>query len=87
MSRYLLKKANFSETAEEQYRQQVGAGPNYALGASDRHFDPEKSEALKAIKAGEADEFGHTFNKKIVEAETPHVPPPQVWYNPLLRIL
>ncbi|VDK52253.1 unnamed protein product, partial [Gongylonema pulchrum] len=68
------------ETAEEQYRQQVGTGPGFILGASDRHFDPEKSETLKAIKAGEADDFGRNFNRKIVEAEAPHVPPPQEPY-------
>ncbi|CAG9540364.1 unnamed protein product [Cercopithifilaria johnstoni] len=68
------------EAAEEQYKQQVGAGPDHALGASDRHFNPEISETLKVIRAGENDTFGQHFNELITQAETPHIPPPQEPY-------
>ncbi|EFO12590.1 hypothetical protein LOAG_15943 [Loa loa] len=70
--------AYFSEAAEEQYKQQIGAGPDHALGASDRHFNPETSETLKVIRAGENDTFGQHFNELIAQAEIPHIPPPQV---------
>ncbi|KAM3725300.1 DNA ligase [Dirofilaria immitis] len=68
------------EAAEEQYKQQVGAGPDHALGARDRHFNPEISETLKAIQAGENDTFGQHFNELIAQAEIPHIPPPQEPY-------
>lgn len=71
----------FSEAAEEQYKQQIGSGPDHALGASDRHFNPEISETLKAIKAGDNDTFGQHFNELIAQAEIPHIPPPQVLAN------
>lgn len=71
----------FSETAEEQYKQQIGEGPDQELGASDRHFNPEISETLKIIRAGENDTFGQHFSELIAKAETPNVPPPQVWFN------
>ncbi|VBB34518.1 unnamed protein product [Acanthocheilonema viteae] len=70
----------YSEAAEEQYKQQVGAGPDHALGASDRHFNPEISETLKVIRAGENDTFGQHFNEMIAQAEIPHIPPPQEPY-------
>ncbi|VDM96568.1 unnamed protein product [Thelazia callipaeda] len=69
--------ANFSEAAEEQYKLQVGTGPDHALGASDRYFDPSKSETLKAIIANNEDNFGQHFKEQIMEAEIPHVPPPE----------
>uniref|UniRef100_A0A8R1TTA2 ZM domain-containing protein n=1 Tax=Onchocerca volvulus TaxID=6282 RepID=A0A8R1TTA2_ONCVO len=68
------------EAAEEQYKQQIGAGPDHALGASDRHFNPEMSETLKAIRAGENDTFGQHFNEMIAQAEIPHIPPAQEPY-------
>lgn len=61
------------ESAEEQYKQQIGAGPDIPLGTGDKHFDPEKSETLKAIRAGEDDSFGKTFFEKIAQAEAPKV--------------
>ncbi|VDN92433.1 unnamed protein product [Brugia pahangi] len=69
-----------SEAAEEQYKQQVGAGPDHALGANDRHFNPEVSETLKVIRAGENDTFGQHFNELIAQAEIPHIPPSQEPY-------
>uniref|UniRef100_A0A0N5A9N4 ZM domain-containing protein n=1 Tax=Syphacia muris TaxID=451379 RepID=A0A0N5A9N4_9BILA len=63
----------FRESAEEQYKQQTGAGPDVPLGVGDKHFDPEKSETLKAIRAGEDDSFGKTFYEKIAQAEAPKV--------------
>ncbi|VIO87692.1 conserved hypothetical protein [Brugia malayi] len=68
------------EAAEEQYKQQVGAGPDHALGANDRHFNPEVSETLKVIRAGENDTFGQHFNELIAQAEIPHIPPSQEPY-------
>lgn len=56
----------------------MGVGPDHAVGSSERHFDPTKSETLKAIQAGEDDHFGRTFSEKIAEAEAPHIPPTEV---------
>lgn len=70
----------FREAAEEQYKQQLGAGPEVPIGSTDRHFDPEKSETLKAINAGEDDSFGKTFFEKIAQAEAPRIPIEQVMF-------
>ncbi|KAE9553519.1 hypothetical protein FO519_003268 [Halicephalobus sp. NKZ332] len=69
------------EAAEEQYKQQSATVPNASnnapipLGGNDRHFDPSKSAALKAILDQEKqDEFGKNFFEKVAEAEAPNVP-------------
>uniref|UniRef100_A0AC34Q2M9 Zasp-like motif domain-containing protein n=1 Tax=Panagrolaimus sp. JU765 TaxID=591449 RepID=A0AC34Q2M9_9BILA len=69
------------ETAEEQYRQQAAFAPNVPtttpgpLGGGDRHFDPLRSETLKAIREQErGDEFGKNFFEKVAQAEAPNVP-------------
>uniref|UniRef100_A0A915BLH6 ZM domain-containing protein n=1 Tax=Parascaris univalens TaxID=6257 RepID=A0A915BLH6_PARUN len=63
------------ETAEEEYRSQFGSGPECPLGTSDKHFDPEKSETLRAIHEGDNTEFGKNFFEKVAQAEAPHIPP------------
>ncbi|KAK0399769.1 hypothetical protein QR680_003207 [Steinernema hermaphroditum] len=63
------------ESAEEQYRQQIGAGSVPNIGSSDKHFDPEKSATLRAIQEQEQeDEFGKNFFEKVAAAEAPKVP-------------
>ncbi|VDK74901.1 unnamed protein product [Cylicostephanus goldi] len=39
------------ETAEEQYRQQIGGGSTpIPMPSGDKHFDPAKSATLKLLK-------------------------------------
>uniref|UniRef100_A0A1I8AGI3 ZM domain-containing protein n=1 Tax=Steinernema glaseri TaxID=37863 RepID=A0A1I8AGI3_9BILA len=63
------------ESAEEQYRQQIGNGSVPNIGSSDKHFDPEKSATLRAIQEQDReDEFGKNFFEKVAAAEAPKVP-------------
>ncbi|TMS39168.1 hypothetical protein L596_005737 [Steinernema carpocapsae] len=65
------------ESAEEQYRQQMGQLGNNVpnIGSSEKHFDPEKSATLRAIQEQDMeDQFGKNFFEKVAVAEAPKVP-------------
>ncbi|EYB84841.1 hypothetical protein Y032_0309g2079 [Ancylostoma ceylanicum] len=61
-----------SETAEEQYQQQIGGGSTpIPMPSGDKHFDPSKSATLKFIKEGNEGNFGEHFFEQIASAEAP----------------
>ncbi|CAJ0603289.1 unnamed protein product [Cylicocyclus nassatus] len=60
------------ETAEEQYRQQIGGGSTpIPMPSGDKHFDPAKSATLKLLKEGDEGHFGEHFFEKIASVEAP----------------
>ncbi|KHN78143.1 hypothetical protein Tcan_15888 [Toxocara canis] len=76
MSGWLYNPPQTIETAEEEYKSQFGSGPECPIGSSERHFDPQKSETLRAINEGDKTEFGKNFFEKVAQAEAPNIPPP-----------